>query len=536
MTKFIDSFQTVANALVGIKPFNKELQKIALNYKIKRKVLGPVVDLYRQMSQWLQLVTEVMTNTTGSVEDMNVALDTTVSIFAPFLGALRVIKMSLFFLVGIFALVAGGLVLFTGSIGGATAAFPAFFAGFEGIKDSILGIIGHLQTIGATILSLDWSPLLNVAAAAIGGIIMLIVNFYVLAFDIIAMVMGEFAKLFTFMEESGAFQAIINGVTGILTAFLMAFGYIGEILAVFGISFDGIFAAVSIIWGGFVDVLINSGLIQFFAEFIQLIGLILPPFVYVVGEILVLIAMLIVMFYGPLFEVIFELGKILVNVVVGAVAIVVAAFRLGFAYIGFVVKFWMDIISGVIKLFTAIFTGDWGAIPGIVSDIFSGMWNNISDFIGDVVNIFGDLFDSLVNIFDNIGDALIGAITSAIDFILGPIDELMGKLDDVFSISSGLGSVAGMIGIPGYSSGGISSGPSSGYPVALHGTEAVVPLPNGSSIPVTIKSMGGGGDNITVNIAVKGGGNARDIARAVSQEVQRTFRNRARSGSFTRGI
>ena len=47
---------------------------------------------------------------------------------------------------------------------------------------------------------------------------------------------------------------------------------------------------------------------------------------------------------------------------------------------------------------------------------------------------------------------------------------------------------------------------------------------------------GGGGDNITVNIAVKGGGNAKEIAKAVSQEVQRTFRNRSRGMGFTRGV
>ena len=35
-----------------------------------------------------------------------------------------------------------------------------------------------------------------------------------------------------------------------------------------------------------------------------------------------------------------------------------------------------------------------------------------------------------------------------------------------------------------YSSGGIASGPRSGYSATLHGTEAVVPLPNGKSIPV----------------------------------------------------
>ena len=37
-----------------------------------------------------------------------------------------------------------------------------------------------------------------------------------------------------------------------------------------------------------------------------------------------------------------------------------------------------------------------------------------------------------------------------------------------------------------FANGGISSGPLGGYQAMLHGTEAVVPLPNGRSIPVEI--------------------------------------------------
>jgi hypothetical protein len=37
--------------------------------------------------------------------------------------------------------------------------------------------------------------------------------------------------------------------------------------------------------------------------------------------------------------------------------------------------------------------------------------------------------------------------------------------------------------------GGIASGPKSGYQATLHGTEAVVPLPDGKTIPVTMPEM-----------------------------------------------
>ncbi|MCU7934110.1 MAG: tape measure protein [Candidatus Thiodiazotropha sp. (ex Dulcina madagascariensis)] len=48
--------------------------------------------------------------------------------------------------------------------------------------------------------------------------------------------------------------------------------------------------------------------------------------------------------------------------------------------------------------------------------------------------------------------------------------------------------------VVGYASGGISRGPLSGYPVELHGTEAVIPLPDNSTIPVTLTTLSKPGD------------------------------------------
>ncbi len=40
----------------------------------------------------------------------------------------------------------------------------------------------------------------------------------------------------------------------------------------------------------------------------------------------------------------------------------------------------------------------------------------------------------------------------------------------------------------GFANGGIASGPTSGYPVTLHGTEAIIPINGGASIPVTVNN------------------------------------------------
>ena len=87
-----------------------------------------------------------------------------------------------------------------------------------------------------------------------------------------------------------------------------------------------------------------------------------------------------------------------------------------------------------------------------------------------------------------------------------------------------------------YSDGGIARGRNAGYPAILHGTEAVVPLPNGNSIPVEMTGSGGGVNNVSVSVNMgdgttnveggeQGGVNlGKVIAGAVQEELQRQKR------------
>jgi hypothetical protein len=70
---------------------------------------------------------------------------------------------------------------------------------------------------------------------------------------------------------------------------------------------------------------------------------------------------------------------------------------------------------------------------------------------------------------------------------------------------------------PGYAVGGVAKGPDAGYPAILHGTEAIVPLPNGKSIPVDMKGAGQQ-NNVTVNVAIDKDGNARQDSQADSNQ------------------
>ena len=94
--------------------------------------------------------------------------------------------------------------------------------------------------------------------------------------------------------------------------------------------------------------------------------------------------------------------------------------------------------------------------------------------------------------------------------------------------------------VSGYATGGVARGSTSGYPAVLHGTEAVVPLPNGKSIPVEMKDSGATNNNIVVNVSTDGQTSKTDssgpdmdkLGGAIAQAVQAELQNQKRSGGI----
>ena len=115
-----------------------------------------------------------------------------------------------------------------------------------------------------------------------------------------------------------------------------------------------------------------------------------------------------------------------------------------------------------------------------------------------------------------------------------PTGEMAAKYGGVFSNGSKM---------PGYATGGIAKGALSGYPAMLHGTEAVVPLPNGKSIPVDMKGAGQN-NNVVVNVSVdsqgrgqtttesQSGADAGNLGQAIAKAVQQELQNQKRSGGI----
>ena len=136
------------------------------------------------------------------------------------------------------------------------------------------------------------------------------------------------------------------------------------------------------------------------------------------------------------------------------------------------------------------------------------------------------------------------AITSAMGFLgvptgAGPIAQLFG-----------FGRYGGIMEPPKmryggvldqYSMGGIAKGSQAGHLAMLHGTEAVVPLPNGRSIPVELSGGGSQTNNVSVNVNIENSGrantemqgnNANEFAKSIANVVQREIQNQKRPGGL----
>ena len=93
----------------------------------------------------------------------------------------------------------------------------------------------------------------------------------------------------------------------------------------------------------------------------------------------------------------------------------------------------------------------------------------------------------------------------------------------------------------GYSTGGIARGRQAGYPVMLHGTEAVVPLPNKKEIPVEIRGGTGNQNNINISVATDGSvkqegdtgkNQGAQLGRVISMAVQDELQRQKRPGGI----
>jgi hypothetical protein len=313
-------------------------------------------------------------------------------------------------------------------------------------------------------------------------------------------------QLYEHLRDTGALDALGAAVAAIYLAITAVFAGIFLVLNELGINWGSIFGLLGDIFSGFVDFLVNSGLLNFFIMIVSTFAIILSAATVMQVGLLVLIADLVGYIAGPMFSIISGTIGFIVDFITLAIGVATLPFT----------------------LFFALITGGFDGLKDAAKERFGAIGDTIKSLVGNWVEVFVGGFKLMT--------APIQWLMDKIDSIFGI--DLAGWINDQLSNIPGVGGALSAIGGALFgNTGGVFSGSEGGYPVIMHGTEAVVPLPDGKSIPVSISGGGAGGGSFTANISVSStGGDAEKIAKAVSKEVQRAFRTRSRSGGYGRGI
>lgn len=168
-----------------------------------------------------------------------------------------------------------------------------------------------------------------------------------------------------------------------------------------------------------------------------------------------------------------------------------------------------------------------------------------------VVQGLGQAFSSIIDGSQTAGQAMLGFLKSVAKQLLDMamnqlIKGLLGKLFGgmggggggiISSFLGGGGFSGATASIPGFATGGVVSSPTLAMVGEGSYNEAVVPLPNGKSIPVQLGgSMGGGGavsSNVTVNVSNSGqmsNNNASGFGKEIESAVQAVIAKAKRPG------
>ena len=469
----------------------KGLQVFNLKMKAAGAAFGPFQDFFVKGKQAADLFGEVMGVTSESVEEtnktmttFNETIETTMTIFGG-------IVKDVLILIGIFMAAVGVVAILAGSFANMNSVVPGSGDAFEMVKEAGALLWEQMQQLIAAFDGVGVSgETVKEALANIAGQAM---TFLGVIISIYAAIATGYLQVFQMLADAGIFSTIIEGA-------MMLFGTIketvGGVMEQLGIVSDGGQGLVENVRGfiasiiGFME---SSGILELLNEYFEFFFQGLAAGIVIVGF---LVRAVIAFFQetAPLWE-------YLISIVMVGFTVMGGALRIFF-------RFW----SSVFKLIT-------GDVDGFAEGILS---------LGD---LFTETFDNILDALTNVADKGLTMIEPLLDAI-----EKVTGFDPAGAIGGAADKAAGLLG---FSEGGIASGPSSGYPVNLHGTEAVVPLPNGRSIPVELSGAvrGAGGDTINLSINVSGGGgNPREVAKQVSEEVARVFKNRSRSSGFTRGL
>jgi len=500
------------NTVKTLQQYSDILTVLPDKHRILMKALGPLYTTYMKWDMALKSISstfgdvggdvgegaeeasEATKKLSGSMAVVGASTGLLTKVFMPLtkvLGATKYLFMgmlsSILPIIGLIFAVVGGLMLFTAAFdeGGGSlrkwledlAIIGEIFAGLQIAIDDIKAAFNDivLPELDAAGIGMDVIPTLT-------EIMNFYFRFYGSVYDSIGLLLGAFV-------EAGIVETIITAFTDIYDGFMSA---LNSIMEAFGASdVEEFITILTDLWADFVAYLEDSGMIDFLVYAISVIGELVGSVAMATGEIIALVIK-VIKWIWPYIK---PLAKAFMS-----------GFKMVLTFIGIV----LTTVVGVIRAIVAVLSGDTKK----AKEIIFGVWTAIQDAFSRIWTYGSEMIDNLL------------------DYIQPLIDAVMWVVD-------GIGGFFGFGGddAPGMARGGIASGPSTGYPMTLHGTEAVVPLPDGRTIPVTVNGAGTGGGETTVNINVTGAnGDPRKIARLVGEEVGRVFKSRSRGSGFSRGV
>ena len=489
--KISETAKQAAQFSAVMKQGAPKLQLFNLQTKAINAILGPFQDLLVQAKQGMDLFQEVVGQTSGSVEEtnktmttFNETIETTMTIFGG-------IVKDVLILIGIFMAAVGVVAILAGSFANMNAVVPGSGDAFEMVKEAGALLWEQMQQLIAAFDGVGVSgETVKEALATIAGAAM---TFLGVVISVYAALATGYLQVLNLLADAGIFSTLIEGAMMLYGTIVETVGGVLEQLGFVGEGSMSLVEVVRAVIGSIVGFIANSGILPLLNEILSFAFQGINAVIVVVGFLLRAVI--------AFFQETAPLWEYLTSIVMLGFDVMVGALRIFF-------RFW----SSVFKLIT-------GDVDGFAEGILS---------LGD---LFTETFDNIMDAISNVADKGLTMIEPLLDAI-----EKVTGFDPAGAIGGAADKAAGLLG---FSEGGIASGPSSGYPVNLHGTEAVVPLPNGRSIPVELSGAvrGAGGDTINLSINVSGGGgNPREVAKQVSEEVARVFKNRSRSSGFTRGL
>ena len=470
----LDNFIASQAKMTSIyKEQGKSINLLNLRYKLLNKTLGPFYKLYIDIKNTTETTADLFNSFTKETEELTEAVKEVNKPMSKFLGYLKSVNTIMIFVLGIFALLGAAIFLLTQHFGGGEVAAGAFSDVLAAGKGVIDAFMGAIGAVISAIGGLDFSIAGAVFIPMLETIFKFLGDILTIYLALVGAVLTGIGDIVARMAEAGMLQRVVDAFGMFFGLVAVAFDTVKKALDDVGFTVGGLIDFINDIVSGFVDFLFSSGIIEFAVTVIEYIGMIAGVVINIFGIIIAVWIKVVARIAPPLIKLVKAIFK-----VVGPI---------------------LRIVLGVI---------------GLIMKAIMGLFDKISPYIGGAV------------------DAIMAFLEPILDVIETVVDGIGGVVD---KIGGGLGKAADFLG---FNDGGIASGPSSGYPVTLHGTEAVVPLPDGRTIPVSIKGdgMGGGGTTNNINITVKGGGNAKEIAKAVSDEVGKVLITRKRGGGYTRGV